>query len=96
MCLQLPDVQRMARNISRLIETGVESEVKRGRNALERVSSDVQKAVGSTLPQLKQHLRSAGTIHSFSHTCIKKRAEMKKKEKETTRRRIKRKKALER
>ncbi len=58
---QLPDVQRMARNISRLIETGVETEVKRGRNALERVSADVQKAVGSTLPQLKQHLRSAGT-----------------------------------
>jgi len=50
----------MARNISRVIETGVESEVKRGRAALERVSSDVQRAVGSTLPTLKQHLRSAG------------------------------------
>lgn len=58
----------MARNISRLIETGVESEVKRGRSSLESISSDVQKAVANTLPALKQHLRSAGkasTSQSF-------------------------------
>lgn len=73
---QLPDVQRMARNISRVIETGVESEVKRGRAALERVSSDVQRAVGSTLPTLKQHLRSAGKKakkNPFSCSLLKKR-----------------------
>ncbi|XP_046649503.1 prominin-like protein isoform X2 [Daphnia pulicaria] len=57
---ELPDVQRIARNISQLITTGVESEVKRGRSALERISNDVQRAVGSTLPSFKQHLRSAG------------------------------------
>ncbi|XP_046649502.1 prominin-like protein isoform X1 [Daphnia pulicaria] len=57
---KLPDVQRIARNISQLITTGVESEVKRGRSALERISNDVQRAVGSTLPSFKQHLRSAG------------------------------------
>lgn len=59
--LQLPDVQRMVRNVSKLIETGVENEVKRGRASLESISSDVQKAVANTLPTLKQHLRSAGT-----------------------------------
>ncbi|EFX89151.1 hypothetical protein DAPPUDRAFT_95295 [Daphnia pulex] len=52
--------ERIARNISQLITTGVESEVKRGRSALERISNDVQRAVGSTLPSFKQHLRSAG------------------------------------
>lgn len=51
----------MVRNVSKLIETGVESEVKRGRSFLENISSDVQKAVANTLPALKQHLRTAGT-----------------------------------
>ena len=58
-------MQRIARNISQLITTGVESEVKRGRSALERISNDVQRAVGSTLPSFKQHLRSAGNFRLY-------------------------------
>ena len=50
----------MARNVSRLIETGVENEVKRGQSALRNVSIEVQRAIATTLPTLKQHLRSSG------------------------------------
>lgn len=57
---KLPDVQRMARNVSRLIETGVENEVKRGQSALRNISIEVQRAIATTLPTLKQHLRSSG------------------------------------
>ena len=53
-------MQRIARNISRLIEDGVENEVKRGKAALERVSTEVQRAISNTLPRAKQQLRSAG------------------------------------
>jgi len=58
--LQMPDVQRMARNISTLIATGVESEVKRGRDSLESVAFEVQRAIGNTLPRVKAQLRAAG------------------------------------
>ena len=59
---QMPDVQRMARNLSSLIANGVEAEVLRGRDALENVAFDVQRLVKDTLPKVKQQLRTAGTV----------------------------------
>ena len=68
--LQMPDVQRMARNISTLIATGVESEVKRGRDSLESVAFEVQRAIGNTLPRVKEQLRAAGKWWSFCSSVV--------------------------
>ena len=60
----------MARNISTLIATGVESEVKRGRDSLESVAFEVQRAIGNTLPRVKAQLRAAGKWWSFCSSVV--------------------------
>ncbi|XP_037074037.1 prominin-1-like [Pollicipes pollicipes] len=57
---ELPDVSRTAREISALIENGIESEVRSGKQALDQLSERIQAEVAAIVPEVRQSISREG------------------------------------
>uniref|UniRef100_T1IK67 Prominin-like protein n=1 Tax=Strigamia maritima TaxID=126957 RepID=T1IK67_STRMM len=57
---QLPDVSDIAHKISDFIQKGVEAEVRKGKDSLDKISVLVQQAVDRTVPEIKLKLIQVG------------------------------------
>ncbi|XP_043234601.1 prominin-like protein isoform X2 [Amphibalanus amphitrite] len=57
---RLPDLSRWAREVTALIEAGIEAEVRRGQLALNQLSQKIQTEVAAVVPEVRQGVSRAG------------------------------------
>ncbi|XP_037078598.1 prominin-1-like [Pollicipes pollicipes] len=59
-CFTLPDVTRTAREISSLIENGIEREVRAGKRSFDELSGRIQAEVAAVVPEVRRRIAQAG------------------------------------
>lgn len=57
---ELPNLHPIIQNLSALLESGLILEVRKGKNAFDRISSEIQTAVDGTIPEIRRQVADVG------------------------------------